>query len=150
MNIIWKWFFCLEMKCFKCFWKLLFLVDYLYLYVLGFWLMDFLVWEKKIRGLNYFFWFFFKFDKCWLIVYFIRVLWFRVFFFIWFFWILYLKLWLDLFIKKNWFNIFFMYLWVLCWIWIRFWINLYWLIVFIMLLLVNIIIFGFGFFKLFL
>ena len=100
-NTTWKRkrLFCSEMKCS---WKLLLPLDHLYLYELGSQFMDLSVRERKIRGSNHFFWLCFKFDKCWLIVYFIRVLWFRVSFPIWSFWIPYSKLRSDL--LREWFG----------------------------------------------
>ena len=110
-NTTWKWkrLFCSEMKCSKCSCQFLLPLDHLYLYASGSRFMDLLVREKKIRGSNHLFWLFFKFDKCWLIIYFIRVLWFRVSFPIWSLWIPYSKLRSDLFIKKNRFDTFLMY-----------------------------------------
>ena len=108
-NTTWKRLFRSETKCFKCSWKFLLPLDHLYLYALGSRFMDLSVRERKIRGSNHFFWLFFKFDKCWLIVSFIIVLWFRVSFPIRSLWIPYSKLRSGLFIKKNRFNTFLMY-----------------------------------------
>ncbi|KAL4279794.1 hypothetical protein GQ457_03G020070 [Hibiscus cannabinus] len=50
-----KRLFCSEMKCSKCSWKLLLLLDHLYLYALGSRFMDLSVRENKIRGTSHFF-----------------------------------------------------------------------------------------------
>jgi len=96
-NTTWKkkWLFCSEMKCS---WKFFIPLDHLYLYELGSQFIDLSIQETKIRRSNHFFWLYFKFNKCWLIIYFIRILWFRVSFPIWSFWISYSKLQLDIFI----------------------------------------------------